>query len=148
MNTTFRRPAAALLEQRLGEAPPKRLQILAGPRQVGKTTLVTQVMEARPLSSWRFLRADDPLQRATLAAEDDSTWLSREWIEAEVLALRWQQSGHPQAALLPFVLVIDEVQGLKDWSSTVKGLWDGALARGAACTWCCWARRHCWCKRA
>jgi predicted AAA+ superfamily ATPase len=132
MNTTFRRPAAALLEQRLGEAPPKRLQILAGPRQVGKTTLVTQVMEARPLSSWRFLRADDPLQRATLAAEDDATWLSRQWIEAEVLALRWQQSGHPQAALLPFVLVIDEVQGLKDWSATIKGLWDGALARGAS----------------
>jgi len=40
----YQRPQAALLASRLAEAR-RFMQVVAGPRQVGKTTLVQQVVE-------------------------------------------------------------------------------------------------------
>ena len=57
----FRRSTADTLTQRLSE-PPKKLWVIVGPRQVGKTTMVRQVLADRPSPSghW-FVDADNPV---------------------------------------------------------------------------------------
>jgi uncharacterized protein len=135
----FQRPVGKQLSRRLAE-PPQRLQILAGPRQVGKTTLVDQLLNgaARPVSS-RLLLAADPSPHGVLQGGDwsrperaDSDWLVQAWTHAEGMAKAWRDSEHPAAAQTPFVLALDEIQRVQQWSSVVKGLWDRSLAIGAS----------------
>ena len=128
------------LTARLGEAP-KRLQILAGPRQVGKTTLVRQLLARRPAASGMYVAADIP-ERATLATvvspgaqgvsavprQPDEAWLLDRWLAAERAAAVWRGCGHALAATMPFVLAVDEIQKVPRWSELVKGLWDRQMA--------------------
>lgn len=132
----FCRPGARVLESRLAE-PPQRLQILAGPRQVGKTTLIQQVLMPRPAASFYSVAADNPMHFGTASQEGPSGlaatvgWVQAHWQIAERRATAWHESQHPAAASLPFVLVLDEIQLVSQWSSLIKGMWDGARARGA-----------------
>jgi predicted AAA+ superfamily ATPase len=71
----YQRPVARVLETRLLETP-RRLQIVAGPRQVGKTTLVQQVLSARPAASCYFVAADNPNQSGTSAYDSLSMQLA------------------------------------------------------------------------
>lgn len=103
----FVREHAALLAARLAE-PRRFLQVVAGPRQVGKTTLVQQVLAQLDRPSV-FVSADEPALR-------DRAWLAAQWDRARLLA---QDSGKQGA-----VLTLDEVQKIPDWSETVKRLWD------------------------
>ena len=57
----FRRAFGVTLAARLKE-PRRFVQVVAGPRQVGKTTLVRQVLEELALPS-RFVSADEPTLR-------------------------------------------------------------------------------------
>lgn len=106
-NPTFEREFAALLATRLAE-PRRFLHVVAGPRQVGKTTLVQQVLAQldRPTV---FVSADEPALR-------DRSWLAAQWDRARLLA---QDAGKQGA-----VLALDEVQKIPDWSEAVKRLWD------------------------
>ncbi len=105
MSAPFIRLQASTLERRLNE-PRRFLQVIAGPRQVGKTTLVQQVLETVRLPS-RWAAADVPgLQPAV--------WLEQQWNAARALA------AGPDGA----ILVVDEVQKVPDWSAHVKRLWD------------------------
>lgn len=106
-NSSFVRPQAADLRRRLLE-PRRFLQIVTGPRQVGKTTLVTQVAEQSGLPH-RFGSADEP----TLRGPD---WIAQQWEAARLVAA---EAG-PGGALL----VIDEVQKAPNWAEAVKRLWD------------------------
>ena len=66
-NPSFQRDYAVPLAARLGE-PRRFLQVLAGPRQVGKTTMVQQVLadfEGRSV----FVSADEP-------ALHDTAWVA------------------------------------------------------------------------
>ena len=54
----FRRPQSAVLAARLAE-PRRFIQVVAGPRQVGKSTLVQQVTDALTLPV-RQASADEP----------------------------------------------------------------------------------------
>lgn len=101
----FRRPLSITLEARLTEQR-RFMQIVLGPRQVGKTTLVQQAVEAAGLPAVRA-SADD-------LALIGAVWLEEHWDRARALAKR-----HGKA-----VLVIDEVQKIAGWSETVKRLWD------------------------
>jgi len=101
----FRRPQAAVLAERLAE-PRRFLQVLAGPRQVGKSTLVQQVTGDLSLPV-RYASADEP----TLRSPD---WISQQWEAA-----RLDASGKAGA-----LLVLDEIQKIPAWSETVKRLWD------------------------
>ena len=99
-----RKPFQILLE-RLKE-PRRFIQALIGPRQVGKTTLASQVAEALDKPS-RYISAD-------LAGIQDISWLQQEWELARELA-----KTHGQA-----ILIADEIQKIPNWSAIVKLLWD------------------------
>lgn len=103
----FLRAPAAVLATRLAE-PRRFLQVVAGPRQVGKTTLVQQVLAQLDRPNV-FVSADEPALR-------DGAWLAAQWDRAR---LRAQDAGRQGA-----VLTVDEVQKIPDWSEAVKRLWD------------------------
>ena len=109
----FARPQAALLLRRLRDEPRRFLQIVAGPRQVGKTTLAKQVAEQSGLPR-RIASADAPDMRGP-------QWIAEQWQQARQLL-----GGDVREALL----VLDEVQKVPDWSSAVKWLWDEDAAGG------------------
>lgn len=100
----FRRSQAAELSRRLAE-PRRFIQMVAGARQVGKTTLVQQVTETVKVPV-RFASADEP----TLRGAD---WIAQQWEAARLTA-------GPGGT----ILVIDEVQKALGWSESVKRLWD------------------------
>lgn len=83
------------------------MQILLGPRQVGKTTLVRQVLSTCKTPT-HYASADDPTIK-------DRAWLEQQWELARTLAT--QKSGS-------VVLALDEIQKITGWSETVKRLWD------------------------
>jgi len=118
MLPTFRRAQADILQARLRE-PRRFLQVVSGPRQVGKTTLVRQVLEdfAGPAV---YATADEPGLRGGI-------WLAQQWERARRLI---PDGDHGEAR--PSLLILDEVQKLPDWSETVKRLWDEDTREGAA----------------
>jgi predicted AAA+ superfamily ATPase len=101
----FQRPQAAVLAERLAE-PRRFVQVVAGPRQVGKSTLVQQVTAELDVAV-RYASADEP----TLRGPD---WINQQW-EAARLEATGKIGG---------VLVLDEIQKIPFWSETVKRLWD------------------------
>ncbi len=101
---SYQRPQSDVLARRLKE-PRRFIQVVAGPRQVGKTTLVQQVVEAAKVSV-QFASADEPTLRG-------AEWIAQQWEAARLMA------GAKGA-----VLVLDEVQKVTGWSETVKRLWD------------------------
>ena len=103
----YTRPQAATLARRLAE-PRRFIQAVAGPRQVGKTTLVQQVLDASNRVA-RFASADEPTLRG-------SGWIAQQWDAARLGAADAGKSGA--------VLVLDEIQKIPGWSETVKRLWD------------------------
>jgi predicted AAA+ superfamily ATPase len=103
----YQRPQAATLGARLAERR-RFVQVLAGPRQVGKTTLVQQVAEASGLPT-RFASADEPTLRG-------APWIEQQWQAARLAAAEGGKAGA--------LLVLDEIQKIPGWSETVKRLWD------------------------
>lgn len=101
------RAQSAILSERLHE-PRRFLQVVAGPRQVGKTTLVEQVLGKFDGPSL-MLSADEP----TLG---DAAWLSSQWERARLAAAEAGKAGA--------ILALDEVQKIPRWSESVKRLWD------------------------
>lgn len=95
------------MRERLGE-PRRFIQVVTGPRQVGKTTLVQAVTADSGLPV-RFASADEPTLRG-------DAWIGQQW-DAARLATR---DAGPAGA----VLVLDEIQKIPNWSETVKRLWD------------------------
>lgn len=93
------------------EEPKRFIQVIMGPRQVGKTTLVTQLISELAIPS-RFVSAD-----AVVAS--DSRWLVQQWDTARA-EMKVRDSS-------TFLLVIDEIQKITNWSETVKSLWDADL---------------------
>ncbi len=101
------RPQAAELRRRLAE-PRRFIQVVAGPRQVGKTTLVAHV-------------ADTVGRPHIFASADEPTLRGPEWIETQWEAARLRLHDSDARGAL---LVLDEVQKVPRWSETVKRLWD------------------------
>ena len=93
-----------ILDRILGK--PNFIQVIIGPRQVGKTTAVKQVLAELDIPA-EYASADLP-------APPDALWIRKHWERARVLA---KESGRR-------VLVLDEVQKVHRWSEEVKRLWD------------------------
>jgi hypothetical protein len=109
----YHRPVYQILFARLKE-PRKFLQVLSGPRQTGKTTLIRQAMESLTLAN-HYASADEP----TLQSR---TWIEQQW---EVGRLLTREAKHKTGALL----VLDEIQKVVGWSETVKRQWDADTAK-------------------
>jgi uncharacterized protein len=102
----YQRSQAAELARRLLE-PRRFIQVVAGPRQTGKTTLVQQVTD----------KLDGPVR---YASADEPTLRGPEWIAQQWEAARLSSRGEDRSR----VLVLDEIQKIPGWSETVKRLWD------------------------
>ena len=80
------------------------MQVLTGPRQVGKTTLARQVMAALPMPT-HYASADEPNPAG------DHTWLAQQWEIARLKARNGQSN---------VLLVLDEIQKVAHWPHAVK----------------------------
>jgi predicted AAA+ superfamily ATPase len=103
----FQRPVLEKIKSRMIE---KRtfIQVIAGPRQVGKTTLVRQLLEILEIPSM-YISADG-------AGFPADNWVEKQWESARMIS-RSQGTNE-------FVLAIDEIQKIENWSEIVKKLWD------------------------
>jgi predicted AAA+ superfamily ATPase len=110
----FKRPIYATLLQRITE-PRRFIQVLAGPRQTGKTTLARQLIQELDIPSY-YASADEP-------ALKDRAWMEQQWETARTKAKSGKQAKKA-------VLVLDEVQKITESSETVKRLWDEDSASG------------------
>ena len=135
----YQRAQITTLLHRLDE-PPHRLIIITGPRQTGKTTLVQQALD-RIERPHNYLAIEEPAPDTmppfpTIAedlgypanrpsvprtSEKDTRWLARQWERARIAARRSERG---------FVLVLDEIQKIPNWSEAVKGLWDADRRHG------------------
>jgi predicted AAA+ superfamily ATPase len=104
---TYQRPFVDTLLKRFSAEKPL-IQVLVGPRQVGKTTGVRQLLE---LGTWPYHYAN----------ADDVLISDRNW-----LLLQWQQALLSGDGAL---LVIDEIQKVPNWPETIKALWDARPGR-------------------
>ncbi len=95
-----------LLAKRLAESSPSRIQLLAGPRQVGKTTLLLELAE-RFGNTAIYAAADGP------EAALPGFW-ERLWARAEKFAEQRHRA----------VVLLDEAHLLADWAGRLKGEWD------------------------
>lgn len=103
----YRRPILRDLLSRLRE-PRRFLQVLAGPRQTGKTTLARQAMEKIRIPA-HYASADEPALKGR-------AWLEEQWTAGRLRAHEGRRAGA--------LLVLDEVHKIPGWSETVKRLWD------------------------
>lgn len=100
-----KRPIFNQLVKRLKE-PRKFIQVLLGPRQVGKTTLALQISKELQ-KPCHYISAD-------LATLQDLAWLTQQWEVAR------RKIDPVKGALL----IIDEIQKIPHWSNMIKSLWD------------------------
>lgn len=109
----FTRKQFDVLKSRI-EEPRRFIQVVVGPRQIGKTTMVKQVLES----------IDIPFHHATADGVPASqlTWISEMW---ETARAKMKANGYSE-----YLLVIDEIQKIQGWSEVVKREWDNDYFNG------------------
>ena len=86
----------------------KFIQVIMGPRQVGKTTLVNQLLQQIDME-YHFVSAD-------AVFDSNYVWIEQVW---ETARMKLRQSKTHE-----LLLVIDEVQKIPNWSEYIKQQWD------------------------
>ena len=105
----FNRPFVSELSCRLKSERDQLIQVVIGPRQVGKTTGVKTVLEG--VQSSHYATTD-------LARAPDHEWIIAQWQTAKA-----RGKGT--------VLALDEIQRIESWSDVIKGLYDEDRTTGA-----------------
>lgn len=90
------------------EEPRKFIQVILGPRQVGKTTMVNQLLPQLSIPSI--------YESADAISATNSAWLMQIW---ETARFKMKDAGVSE-----YLLVIDEIQKIDNWSEVVKQQWD------------------------
>lgn len=103
---SYKRQYTGILANRLDE-PRKFIQVVSGPRQVGKSTLVDQVLQGQK-QPYIFASADEPTLKG-------SEWIAQQWDAARLKTKDGKEGA---------ILAIDEVQKAPGWSESIKRLWD------------------------
>ena len=103
----YKRAEYLTIKNRLEEAR-KFIQVVMGPRQVGKSTVVKQVLQDLDVPYLLFSADNVPAS--------NTAWVSNCW--AAVRSLK-ESKG-----LECVILVIDEIQKITNWSEVVKKEWD------------------------
>ncbi len=101
----FQRSYLTSLRNRL-TGPRAFIQVLMGPRQIGKTTMVKQLLSDYN-NEWHYASADEA---------NSPVWLQQQW---DILRLKYSKTGAKEA-----LLVIDEIQRIHDWARYIKIQWD------------------------
>jgi predicted AAA+ superfamily ATPase len=103
----FKRAQITELEKRMAE-PRNKIQVISGPRQVGKSTMVKQALQETTIPY--MLVSADNVDHANTA------WIGEMWAtaRARMKVLKAEE----------YLLVIDEVHKLDNWSEAVKKEWD------------------------
>lgn len=83
------------------------IQVLAGPRQCGKTTLAHQVEKTIKIPTY-FVTADSPTPHS-------SVWIEQQWETARTLVKKSKKGA---------LIIFDEIQKVIGWSEVIKKLWD------------------------
>jgi hypothetical protein len=104
----YKRPLYQKIMERVTDSR-NFIQVLAGPRQVGKTTLAHQIRDTISCPS-HYAAADGYSLR-------DTAWIEQQWDIGREIA---KKSQDPLGALL----ILDEIQKIPHWSEAVKKLWD------------------------
>ena len=103
----YKRAVYQTIKSRL-EEPRRFIQVLMGARQIGKSTVVKQVLQDLDIP-FRFFSADN-------VPATSGEWISECW-EAVRTIKRAQ-------GLSTVILVIDEIQKISSWSEVIKKEWD------------------------
>lgn len=103
----YKRLEYQLIKNRIKE-PRKFIQVVVGPRQVGKSTVMKQVLNDYE-GHYQFFSADN-------VPTSNNSWISDCWEACRALM---NVNGFDC-----IVLVIDEIQKIKGWSEAVKKEWD------------------------
>ena len=103
----YQRPILSEILRRLDE-PRKFIQVIAGPRQVGKTTIAVE-LQKRLNSLAIYHTADD-------TPVNNPVWIDQIWDSLRV-RMKVEKIGSA-------VLILDEMQKINDWSAVVKKHWD------------------------
>ena len=103
----FKRPQFKELASRISENRNK-LQAIVGPRQGGKSTLIKQVLQETEVPGMMVSAVGVP--------KDNTAWIGETWDTARA---RMRLGNHGE-----YLLVIDEVHKLDNWSEEVKKQWD------------------------
>lgn len=103
----YKRAEYQTIKDRINE-PRKFIQVVMGARQIGKSTVVKQVLKDID-APYQFYSADN-------VPATNSTWISNCWAAVRSLKAnnRWDS----------IILVIDEIQKISNWSEVVKKEWD------------------------
>ncbi|MFA6527460.1 MAG: ATP-binding protein [Candidatus Babeliales bacterium] len=96
--------------------PRRFIQVLLGPRQVGKTTLALQVTELLD-KPFHFVSAD-------MVTLQDLAWLQQQWEIARQKVVKGKGG----------IFIIDEIQKIPHWSDLIKSLWDEDTRNGVDLT--------------
>lgn len=103
----FKRAQFIELKARLSE-PRNKIQVVSGPRQVGKSTMVKQVLQETDIP-YMFVSADN-------IDHVHTAWIGETWATARA-RMKVTQAEE-------YLLVIDEVHKIDNWSEAVKKEWD------------------------
>ena len=103
MEKLIRLPFVKKLEQELANQDPL-IQVIIGPRQVGKTTGIELLIEGLDASCYAYHSADGIISYP-------ASWIYERWTMVK---------NDPAKE----ILVIDEIQKIEDWSECIKKLWD------------------------
>ena len=103
----YKREQYNILQERIAE-PRRFIQVIAGPRQVGKSTMVKQVVGE--------LTIPYTIETADAIAPDNAEWVSDVWNTVRQQMLFRGEKEH--------LLVIDEIHKINNWSEQVKREWD------------------------
>ncbi|MBU2506062.1 MAG: ATP-binding protein [Bacteroidetes bacterium] len=108
----FKRKHFNTLYSRVNEKR-KFIQVIGGPRQCGKTTLVRQLASEIEIKA-HFASADSPILL-------DTSWIEQQWETARVAAKKNSEGA---------IIILDEIQKINGWQEVIKKLWDEDTASG------------------
>ena len=103
----YERPYLKPVKSRIEEQR-RFIQVILGPRQVGKTTMINQLLSQLSMSY--------VYESADAISATNPAWLMQVW---ETARLKMKASEASE-----YLLVIDEIQKIDNWSEAVKQQWD------------------------
>ena len=103
----YKRAEYQIIKNRV-EEPRKFIQVVMGARQIGKSTVVKQVLKDISIP-YQLFSADN-------VPATNSAWITNCW---EAVRSLKENNGWEEV-----VLVIDEIQKISNWSEVVKKEWD------------------------